>query len=183
MYVFRQAQKKPQTLFIGVDSNADNLCDRSQKAARAPKKGGLPNLIYVHAGIETLPEELYGIASTLTILLPWGSLLKAAAGQDLALLKNISKLCRPKANIRVILGYQPSADPKVIEGLGLPLLTPDYLNTALSKAYRQAGFLVEWHYLAKDTLKTLETTWAKKLAYGRERQFVEITGLKILEYQ
>lgn len=137
----------------------------------------MPNLLYVHASAEALPEELNGLASQVTILLPWGSLLKAAAGQDIAMLKNISKLCRTHAKLRVILGYQASAEQKLVDELGLPVLTPDYLDTVLKNAYLEAGFSIKWRILQKDALKSLETTWAKKLAYGKERQFVEITGM------
>lgn len=175
-YVFRQAQKNPQTFYIGIDSNADNMCDRSHKAAKSPKKGGLANLVYVHAAVEDLPEELNDLATELTILLPWGSLLKAAAGQDISLLKNIAKLCRVDAKLRVVLGYQAQSEPGVIKELDLPLLTPEYLDTTLKKAYREAGFEIQWRYINQEELKSLDSTWAKRLAYGKKRQFVEINA-------
>jgi len=148
--------------------------DYSKKAARPLIKGGLANALFVHAGVEALPEELTHLATGITILLPWGSLLKAVALPEIALLKNIARLCQKNATLRVILGYQNSAEQKVIEQLGLPILTPDYLNTTLRNAYSEAGFSIQWRYLNQVALKTLQTTWAKKLAYGKERQFVEI---------
>lgn len=148
----------------------------SIKAAKKPSKGGLPNTLFVHAGVETLPEELQGAASHISILLPWGTLLKAVALPDKTILQNIAKLCRKQATLKIIFGYETDKEKNVIEELGLPLLTPEYLQKILKPAYHEAGFDISWQFISQAELKQLPTAWAKKLAYGKKRLFFEITG-------
>ncbi|MBS0286069.1 MAG: class I SAM-dependent methyltransferase [Proteobacteria bacterium] len=175
-YVIKCARDNADKFFIGIDAAAENLSHNSQKAAKKPQKGGLPNVLFVHANVETLPQELNGVATEITINLPWGSLLKAVATPDLAILKGIAKLCKTGANLRVIFGYDLANEKKTIEELGLPLITSAYLDNTLTCAYREAGFDITWCYLSQDELKQLPTAWAKKLAYGKERQFIQIQG-------
>jgi len=133
--------------------------------------------MYVHAGIEALPEELMGLASHVTILLPWGSLLKAVAIPELSLLKAVAGLCQPQATLKIIFGYDLQNEPNMIQAAGLPILTPEYLNTTFRSAYLEAGFNIRWKILSQDQLKNLPTTWAKKLAFGKKRQFIEIEAV------
>ncbi len=148
----------------------------SAKAALRPAKGGLPNVLYLHSGFENLPEALSGLASAVTILLPWGSLLKAVAKPEMSALNEIARLCRENATLRIIFGYELTSEQKVIEELGLPLLIPQYLETSFRNAYLEAGFHIQWKMLTQDALKSLPTTWAKKLGYGKPRQFLEVTA-------
>ncbi len=174
-YVINNARAFPDQFFIGIDSNADNLCDASRKTAEFSSKKGLKNALFIHAGIENLPEELHGVATQLTVLLPWGSLLKAVALPDIQLLKTMAKLCSKNAKVRIILGFDSAAEQKVIHELGLPKIDSEYLQS-LPKRYLEAGFSVRAQYFKQEDLKTLPTTWAKKLAYGKNRQFIEIVG-------
>lgn len=151
--------------------------DCSSKTSEFKTKRGLENLWFVHAGVEALPEELLGIASHISILLPWGSLLSAVAKPDITLLQQIARLCHSNATIRVVFGYESSAEQKMMQDLNLPALTEEYLNTTLTQGYRQAGFNVKWRFLSQSDIRNIGTTWAKKLAYGKERGFVEINGL------
>ncbi len=176
-YVLKKAREKPNTFFIGIDSNADNLRESSQKAAKRPDKGGLSNVLFVHANAESLPKELFGLAHEVTVNLPWGSLLTAVAKPDVSVLQEIAKICRPKASLSVIFGYELCNEQKMIEQCGLPELNPLYLNTILTEAYLRAGFTIQWCYLTQDELKKHPTTWAKKLGFGKKRQFIAIQGV------
>ena len=42
----------------------------------------LPNALFVVAAAERVPAELHGLADELTILFPWGSLLRGALALD-----------------------------------------------------------------------------------------------------
>ncbi|MFI4938219.1 MAG: class I SAM-dependent methyltransferase [Candidatus Berkiellales bacterium] len=176
-FVLHRARAHLESFFIGIDSNADNLRESSHKAAKSTKKGGLPNALFVHANVEALPDELSGVASEVTINLPWGSLLKAVALPDPLVLKEIAKLCQPKAILRIVFGYELSNEQKIIEQLGLPTLDDHYLNTTLTQGYLEAGFAITWQKLNQEALKNYPTTWAKKLAYGKERLVIEIKGV------
>lgn len=176
-YVLKKAREYPDTFFIGLDANADNLREASFKAAKRPDKGGLPNVLFAQAAVEELPTTLLGIATHVTVNLPWGSLLEAVALPKVEALKAIANLCRPKATLEIIFGYELLNEQKMIEQLGLPLLNAQYLNTQLTQAYLEAGFAVRWVYLGQEDLKKHPTTWAKKLGFGKKRQFIHIQGV------
>lgn len=176
-YVINQARKNPNTLFIGVDSNAENLIANSRKTVIFKEKCGLNNALFVHASLEALPLELFDLASSITILLPWGSLLKAVAKPDIELLKKIKNLGRANSNIRIVFGYDSKTEQNQIEELCLPELTKDQLNKLIIQ-YFQAGFSsLQWRLLSQSELKTIASTWAKKLSYGKKREFIEIMGI------
>jgi len=73
--VLRRASAAPGTLVIGLDAVAEAMADASRRAARAARKGGLPNACFVVAAAERLPPELRGLADEVTVHFPWGSLL------------------------------------------------------------------------------------------------------------
>src|SRR5207249_2947150 len=67
-YVRYIAQTHPDWAVIGLDSCRENLCAISRTAPS--------NALYVIADAGSLPRELYGLASRITINFPWGSLLR-----------------------------------------------------------------------------------------------------------
>ena len=77
--------------------------DASRRAARPARKGGLPNARCIASGFEQLPVELAGFASLVTVHLPWGSLLRAAAGRDANGAAGIARLVAPGGRLRLLL--------------------------------------------------------------------------------
>jgi 16S rRNA (adenine(1408)-N(1))-methyltransferase len=177
--VYKNARACLERFFIGIDSNADNMAEYSRKAMRKPAKGGARNVLFVHAKSHDMPEELNGIASQVTILFPWGSLLKEVVEADADFLKGIRKICRPKAQIRIVFGYNQLSEPTVTSKLSLPVLTANYLETVLINKYRENGFEMKVSQLDKTQIKAIPTTWAKKLAYGKDREFFEFRGRSV----
>jgi 16S rRNA (adenine(1408)-N(1))-methyltransferase len=161
LYVYRSARAEPKRLYIGIDSNAENLAEVSRKAARKPAKGGAPNALFVRAAAEALPEELAGLADRVTIQLPWGGLLHAVMAPDVAVLRGIRALCRPGASLLVVAG-EPITD-------------------AVVPAYRAAGFAAQVAPMAAAEVQKLRTTWAARLAFGRPRVFSQIAACAIIE--
>ncbi|MBL8014560.1 MAG: hypothetical protein JNK26_00005, partial [Candidatus Doudnabacteria bacterium] len=74
-YVYDMAKDDPQTLYVGVDADKQQMQDLSHKANRKPAKGGLDNVLFLWAPAEQAPQELVGCADELIINFPWGSLL------------------------------------------------------------------------------------------------------------
>jgi 16S rRNA (adenine(1408)-N(1))-methyltransferase len=75
--VLQRARAQPATLAIGVDTNAGNLREAIRKAAKPAHKGGLPNALFVVRDATPALEALAGRVDELSIVLPWGSLLRA----------------------------------------------------------------------------------------------------------
>src|SRR5690242_7816867 len=88
---------------MGIDADAAAMADASRRAARPARKGGLPNALFVVAGAEALPCELTGLASTLTVQFPWGSLLRGLLQAEASILDGIVRVCRPGAGVSLLL--------------------------------------------------------------------------------
>ena len=78
--VLRRAAASPRSLVIGVDADASSMFEASRRASRGARKGGLPNVLFVPAAAEAIPPELRGRADEVSLLFPWGSLLRGVLG-------------------------------------------------------------------------------------------------------
>ena len=147
------------------------LQELSGRAARA----GLANLIYVRSAVEGLPPELHGVADTVTVILPWGSLLAAVARPSVAALQGIRELCRAGALLTVVVSIDAARDFAEAGRLGLPLLDSAHLAGPLTAGYAAAGFAVcSAQPLDADQLARWPSTWARRLAHGRARPVLQI---------
>jgi SAM-dependent methyltransferase len=155
-WVYRHARAEPQVFFVGVDNNADKLAEISRKAARKPDRGGATNALFVRASAEALPAELAGLAASVTVLLPWGSLLRAVIEPDVSVVAGIRKLCRPGGRLRVVSG--------------------EPVRRSVVAGYQAAGFAAVVKAITAAEVRALHTTWASRLAFGRPRVFTQIAA-------
>jgi len=169
-YVLRAARAEPRRLHVGVDTNADGLREASRRAGRKPQRGGAPNALFVRAAADTLPEELAGLTSMVTVLLPWGSLLEAVARPTPAILCGLRALLAPGGRLLVVLGYDARSDSLT----GLAPLSRERLEGEVLPRYRDAGFDAGASSMTIAELRALGTTWASRLAFGKERPFWRI---------
>src|SRR5581483_3754710 len=75
-YVYESARDNPSDLYIAIDPDADGLSEYAFRAGRKPTRGGVATALFVIAAVESLPAELKGIANTIRINFPWGSLMQ-----------------------------------------------------------------------------------------------------------
>jgi predicted RNA methylase len=168
------AARGPERLFVGVDANAAAMRAVSSRARRA----GMSNVLYVRAAVESLPEELRGVADRVTVVLPWGSLLAAVARPDPSLLPRVRDLCRPGAFLSVVLAIHPERDRAELRRLGLPTLDEAHLEGDLPAGFATAGFRVtRVRGLSADELAQWPSTWARKLAHGRPRPVFQVDAV------
>lgn len=174
-FVSAAARENPNKFFIGVDANTKPLEKPSMKATRRPAKGGLPNAMFVQAAVEDLPEEFNGIADEIHIHFPWGSLLRAVATGDDAVLRSLRRIAAPGCLLEAVIGLDPIRDRAELDRLGIPDLTGVVLHSYLIPKYISAGFeFVETKQLGPDQWATLETSWARKLTTGTDRKVTAI---------
>lgn len=172
-FVYRSAEKNPNKFYIGIDANAAPLGKISMKATRKPAKGGLPNVLFVQAAIENLPEELNATADEIHIHFPWGSLLKAVVSGDEDALASLRRICAPECELEIIIGIDEMRDRTEIERLGLPTLSGEYLKEILIPKYAAAGFqILESGALNPSEWSRLETSWARKLQSNDNRKCI-----------
>ena len=81
--------------FIGVDACRENL--------RANSRSKLPNALFVIASAQSLPQELNGLASHITINFPWGSLLESLLSNEDSLMSRLIAITRPFASLDIRL--------------------------------------------------------------------------------
>jgi 16S rRNA (adenine(1408)-N(1))-methyltransferase len=170
-FVSRAARENPRKFYVGIDANAKPLEKISMKATRKPARGGLPNVLFVQAAVEDLPEELEGTADEIHIHFPWGSLLRAVVCGDEAVLCSLRRISAPGCLLEIVIGIDPVRDQTEIARLGLPSLTEDYLDGVLIPKYRAVGFeLVKSGEMGVGKWSKLETSWARKLQGGEGRR-------------
>jgi hypothetical protein len=145
------------------------------KASGSAKKGGVLNLLFVIANADSLPNELDGLVSDITIWFPWGSLLRAAVTADEKFLFGLKRIATKDASLRILFSLENDIEKRLMERLGIKSLNNESLNI-LKAAYARSGLHINWREIAQKELKSFPSTWAKRLAYGRPRVVVELTG-------
>ncbi len=151
-YVRTIARECPSSFAIGVDACRENL--------RGVSRNPPCNALFVVANALTLPRELYGLATRVTINFPWGSLLTALLNSEPAFFRGLAMLAQPGATLEIRLNQGALAEA----------------GCALEEgAMRIRQVLREWGFhdkqsvmLDADTLRVCPTTWARRLAYGRD---------------
>jgi 16S rRNA (adenine(1408)-N(1))-methyltransferase len=155
--VLATAARQPETLALGVDANATAMADSSRRASRG--RAALPNALFAVAAAERPPEALHGLAGSLTVNFPWGSLLRGILGEDDAVLAGMARLMAPGAEGVVLLSVVPRD--------GLP---PVPASASLAPVYERHGLdLVEMRAATPEEVAASGSSWAKRLRAGRER--------------
>jgi 16S rRNA (adenine(1408)-N(1))-methyltransferase len=172
--VYERARREASRFFIGLDP-APRI-EYARRASRRPAKGGVANALFAVGSIEAPPDELAGVADELTVLFPWGTLLRAVALPDVDALRGMRRLCREGASLEVVLSHA-DRDASELARLGLPALSRTHLEGALTRGYRDAGFRVTCiETLSPDDTRALPSTWARRLTFGRPRQVWRVRG-------
>ena len=155
-YVLHVARTRPTWFALGVDACRENLREASRKAS--------PNTLYVIANALTLPGELGGMASKVTINFPWGSLIMGLLDGEPMLLEGLHAIARPGATLEIRLnaGALTEAGHTLESG-----------GVRMRQALAEGGFDVhELVRLDARELRQCHTSWAKRLAYGRDPRAV-----------
>ena len=169
-YVYQSARRNPNKFYIGIDPNTRPLEKISEKIHRKPAKGGAPNVLFIQSAIEDLPDELNGVANEVHVHFPWGSLLRAVATGDVALLQNLRRISAGDAMLEVVIGIDPVRDKSELERLGVQALTLEIIDSVLIPNYRAAGFeIIERGMIAASEWPALKTSWAKRLQGNEQR--------------
>jgi 16S rRNA (adenine(1408)-N(1))-methyltransferase len=163
--VLARARSETGALVIGIDASAAAMAESSLRAARHVRKGGLPNALFVVAAAERPPPELSALAAEVTVLFPWGSLLRGALALDGACdaAEGIARLVAPGGVVRILV----SIDPR--DGLAMPALDASSRD-ALAERWAGLGMAVTGFAPARsDEIATSGSSWAQRLRAGRDR--------------
>lgn len=170
-FIYRQAKQNYKDLFIGVDPSMNSMHEYSLKASKKASKGGLKNILFVVSNVEDLPDEMISIADKISINLPWSSLRDGIVKGEEIVLNNIRKISKHRAKLDICVTYSSEYEKSEIDERKLPELSMNYIKTYLKKQYNIHGINITDVEIWDNTmLKSLDTKWAKKLAYGKNRE-------------
>jgi hypothetical protein len=159
-YICRMAEQHHDRFFIGVDACRENLRANSQRK--------LPNALFVIANAQALPKELNGLVSHVTINFPWGSLLESLLYGEPALMNELSSISYLNTGVEIRLNGGALAEAGTT------------LETGAEKIYHnmlRSGWQVNAPVaMNASALRSFPTTWAKRLAFGRDPRAMTMSG-------
>lgn len=160
-YARTLAAKHPDWFIIGVDSCRENLREHSQAKLR--------NMLFVIASAQDLPNELTGLISHITINFPWGSLLESLLTGDSKLMCGLESISRSTTSVDLRLNGGAMAEA----GTTLENGTEKVYNNLI-----RSGWQIESPVMMNtNTLRSFPSTWAKRLAFGRDPRAVALSGM------
>ena len=166
--VLARAADDPAALVIGVDAVAASMAEASRRADRR----GPSNVLFLAAGVETLPASpLTGSADLVTVTFPWGSLLLGVLGLDEHALCGVAAVARPAARIEVLTSVVPSDGIPGIERLDAAW------RAGIEAAWSVAGLeLTSMCEAAPPDFTVASSSWARRL--GAERAAWRLEGVR-----
>ena len=157
-YVRYKAEQHKDRFFIGMDACRENL--------RANSRSKLPNVLFVIAGAQALPQELNGLAWHVTINFPWGSLLESLLSSEESLASQLLCVTRPFARLDIHLNS---------EALFIAGWTLESGADQIERIMNAEGWSTKSHSLMEThLLRSFPTTWAKRLAFGRDPRAIHL---------
>ena len=161
-FVRHLAQTNPKCFIIGIDSCRENLHEVSRQDAA--------NTLFVIANARTMPTEFFGLAGSVTINFPWGSLLEGLLTNDQSLLNSLMAVTQPNARLEIRLNGGALAN------CGWSL---DEGTICVRDVLRLNGFEIRKPVaMTAQDLQSYPTTWAKRLAFGRDPRATYLSGVR-----
>lgn len=157
-FVRHIARRHPERAAIGVDLEAANLCSASRTATG--------NASFAVADAVALPDELRGVATEVTILFPWASLLRGLVTGTPGLLTGLGALGNGATplSMAVNAGALAEAGWSLEEGAA-----------RIAAVLRGASITVRTtRSLGQAEIGRWPTTWAKRVAFGRDPRAILI---------
>ena len=159
-YVRTLAGRHFDWFFVGVDACRENLYENS--------RAKLPNMLFVIANAQELPSEFSGLFSHLTINFPWGSLLVSLLTGEPDTMHGLASVTRPDAQIEIHLNGGALAEAGTSLEAGA--------ETIYENLNRHGWNLKRPSPLDARVLTSFPSTWARRLAHGRDPRAIGLTG-------
>jgi len=171
-FVYKIAKENPDRFVIGIEPYHKGLERISARVYKKPTKGGIKNALFVLSSIEELPEELNEIANQVFINFPWAGLLKGILLAEDTTWNPVKRICKRGALIDILFSYEKSREENKFRKLDLPDINPSYLKDVAAPKLNKKGLeVLEIKKIDAKELTSYPSSWAKKLSYGRDRQY------------
>lgn len=149
---------------MGVEPNHAGLVEASRKA------GKLDNLRFVSGSLEQLPGCFAGSAASVSILFPWGSLLRAVAAPEPAALERLRRLLASHGTIELVTAIDRNTDGAELARLGLASFSVE----SMAPGWRAFDFDVDLTALPED--HPYQTTWWRRIRQRGSRGATLLTA-------
>ena len=169
-FILNSAKKDNRTFYIGIDLCAENMYESATKAVKVMKKQSRGNIMFVVSSIENPPYELVGIADSITVILPWGSLRDGLVKGVHGVINNLRLLGKDGSSLQIIIGYSNDRESYEIYTHSLPVLSMEYLESLKQLYYEKRILINNIKVIGNNDLKMIDSGWAKRLAYGVKRE-------------
>jgi hypothetical protein len=147
---------------VGLDACRENL--------RVHSQANLKNLLFVIASAQSLPKELSGLISHVAINFPWGSLLDSLLVGESAVMDGLESVVQRNAMLDLRLNSGALAEA------GSTLEAGAY--TIYNNLCRTGWAVKAPVFMSHHELRAFPSTWAKRLAFGRDPRAMLLTGRK-----
>ena len=155
------ARACPERAAIGVDTCQANLASFSRSAPG--------NALLLAGDALALPHDLCGLATRVTVNFPWGSLLRGLLDGHGGLFDGLRAVGRSGASLEIRLNAGALGE----QGWAL-----DAGGEQVAEVLERAGFAVGLiGVMGRDQLRGYPTTWAKRLAFGRDPRAIEVNAV------
>lgn len=160
--VLARAAAQPEALVVGIDASAPAMADASRRADRR----GPANALFLSAGVEALAASpLAGRADLVTVLFPWGSLLRGIVGLDDAALCGVASLVAPRGRLEVLASVVPS------DGVPGMASMDAAARPAIGAAWSAAELdLTVMRRATPDDIAPSGSSWARRLRADRDER-------------
>lgn len=159
-YARTLAEGHPDWFILGMDACRENLRKHSQ--------ANLHNMLFVIASAQDLPRELHGLVSHITINFPWGSLLASLLTDDPLLMHGLESISRSTASLDLRLNGGALAEAGTTLEAGTEKIYDNLLRM---------GWQIDMPApMNASTLRAFPSTWAKRLAFGRDPRAMALNG-------
>jgi 16S rRNA (adenine(1408)-N(1))-methyltransferase len=167
------AASEPRALVIGLDPDARAMAEASRRAARGPRKGGLPNVLFIVAAAEHLPAALTGRADRVTVFFPWGSLLRGMLGADERVAHGLADLLRPDGRLEALVSVTHR------DGIGgFESLDEATIQEASERLGRAGLDLVAACHASAEEVRATRSSWGRRLLAGGGRPFWRLSFVR-----
>jgi 16S rRNA (adenine(1408)-N(1))-methyltransferase len=161
--VLAAASAEPRSLVIGIDASGASMGEASRRAAAAGRRGGLPNALFVVSAAEAIEPVIDGVADAVSVLFPWGSLLRGMLGLDSVVPERVARLLQPGGRLAIVLSV--SERDRVD---GMPCFGAAEVAGVAARWSCHGLFVRSAHRLHDEEITALPSTWARRLRAGRD---------------
>lgn len=179
LFAWRLAKKKPDTFVIGIDAARESLREGSSRSIKKPARGGTPNALFICMNVLEMPDEMVGIADSISINYPWGSLLQAVSEPNNEVMQKFLALGKNECHFDFYINMQVFEDDTRRENLQLPEMNSEELMEHLITSYSKLNLkIIDKKYIPAGGKVDVASTWAGKLTRRSKRSTLYIEAKK-----